>query len=68
MVSGNRLHIACDNPSESLFLALNQKCINLKSLGLDACHLVMMYEQTLVAQKDGGQSLGQDHHGEVRQA
>ena len=47
-------HIACDNPSESLFLALKQKCINLKSLGLDACHLVMMYEQTQWHKKTEG--------------
>jgi hypothetical protein len=38
--------IACDNPSEYLFLAPKQKYINLKSLGFDACHLVMMHEQT----------------------
>ena len=50
-------HIASDSPSELLFAALKQAMPNLKSMGLDACHICMVYEQAHWHKKTNGSQL-----------
>ena len=51
------VHVASDSPSDALFAALKDVCPNLKSMGLDACHICMLYEQAHWHKKTSGSQL-----------